>query len=188
MKERRTGRAESGDRAQASLDGNIEDLRRSLSRVEPSPEVGAALAHFARAHPRERSHATPVNRWSLAAAAAVVLGLALVWDHRPYESDAVPSQDLAGDVSMSASEQRFMPLSYGVVGDEFDQFTVIRVKLDRIALLQAGITMPISASRGFVDADLLIGIDGTVVGIRFLEQPLPRAVSRPDQNSEEESI
>lgn len=177
------------DDDQAALSRDLAELRRSLASEAPSPELGTTLGRYARAHPRRRATARHASRWPWAAvAAAVAVGLIAVWNQRQDDVDAAMPPQPAWEGPVAAGLDGFIPLGYGAIADERDAFTVVRVKLDRMALVQAGLALPVPVEDQFVDADLLLGIDGTVFGIRFLEQRLPNAMNRRAEESTEESI
>ena len=177
------------DDDQAALNQDLAELRRSLASEAPSPELGTTLGRYARAHPRRRATARHASRWPWAAAiAALVVGSGVVWQARQDDIDAVTSPEPAWQDPMSAASGDFIPLSYGAIADEGDAFTIVRVKLDRMALVHAGLALPLPVEDEFIDADLLIGIDGSVFGIRFVEHGSPGGAMWHGEPALEESI
>ena len=82
----------------------------------------------------------------------------------------------------------FMPLPYGRIIEYGEEFTVIRAKLGRMGLLHAGVSLSNPMQGGFVDAELLLGADGTVRGIRFIDPVLPAAQTNAEPNPLEDQI
>lgn len=171
------------------LSRDLAELRRSLAGVLPSPELGSTLGRYARTHPRRRSRPRIARTWSWAAAAATVLvGVSMIWNAAQHDSDAETPPLSVREDPMSTDSDAFIPVGYGAMLDDRDAFTVVRVKLDRMALVHAGLSLPLPVNREFVDADLMIGVDGTVIGIRFVEQRPTIAGRRQEEGSTEESI
>lgn len=177
------------DDNQAALNQDLAELRRSLASEAPSSELGTTLGDYARAHSRRRATARHASRWPWAAAiAALVVGSGVVWQARQDDIGATMSPEPVSAVDRPSALGGFVPLSYGALAVEADTFTVVRVKLDRMALVHAGLALPSPVNSEFVDADLLIGIDGSVFGIRFVEHDSPGGAVRHGEPALEESI
>lgn len=157
---------------QLALSAELAAIRRSNARLEPSPTLRDSLGRHARSHPRGTRHVR-ASRW-LRAAVVVMAAAGLAWwgtsriergvTELPPALVAVdPAPDrLAGFIRVGFAGNPEGPQAY----------TVVRARLGRMGLVNAGLLMPSPAANEFVDADLLLGIDGTVVGVRFIGHDL----------------
>jgi hypothetical protein len=104
----------------------------------------------------------------LAAAAALVLGIsaALVWPDRaaPDKPGSVASQQTAGEVGTD-----YFPLRAGPVLDAGEMGRVMRVAVPRSSLARFGFHPSAAAGTGAIQADVLVGMDGTARAVRFVQ-------------------
>jgi hypothetical protein len=122
----------------------------------------------------ERAHAGGFHafwRWTLNAAAILLVVLALVQDWRshrhPAEKVARPQAESAADISSDESDFVSVPYALPLAKGEFVR--VVRTQLDPAALADMG--LDIEAGDGAeIPADVLLGEDGLPRGVRVLPE------------------
>jgi hypothetical protein len=106
--------------------------------------------------------------WQLAVAAsiacAVLGGLAL---QRNLPFDKASDGSTTALMTLAASENDYLPLPYSSATLSATEAQVVRVEMPVSALREAGIFVP-STEDEYVDADILLGLDGQPQGIRLV--------------------
>lgn len=128
-------------------------LRTLAPPAGPSPRVSAAVLSAFRTQRRTqrmRAYAIP-----LAAAAALLIGF-FTWRPKPPTPRPVVGQ------------QEFLPVPYGAPIRPMETLQVMRVNVPRESLVRMGVPLMPEAATGVVPADVLLGEDGMVKGIRFV--------------------
>lgn len=146
------------------LDGQRELNRalaacRAQSNSEPSAAVESAVMTAFQRHARgNRRH----WQWLAVAAALAVVTIGLVWLRQTPQSSSVSARTTAG----------FIPVRYGAPVHAYETLQVLRVNLPRRELLRMGLPVGPEGPGGTVKADVLVGEDGLVKGIRFTSNTL----------------
>lgn len=178
---------------QRILSKGFEDLRRAHRQQGPTAAQEAILLqHYREARFRAAKPATRFRAWvsvTATIAATVIVGFAAIDMLRPKSAPNIghPPPAPTAVEPMHASAE-FMPLPYGRPIEYGEDFTVIRAKLGRMGLLHAGVPLSNPMQGGFVDAELLLGADGTVRGIRFIDPVFPAAHTNADAIRLEDQI
>jgi hypothetical protein len=146
------------------LDKRLRELARSVPQCASDDVEQHLLTEF-RAH-RRRSR---IAMYLMPAAAALILGLALLVYHgsnivRGYlGSSGTVREPQAGSL------QGFMPLPYGESGVPLGQGIVLRMQLPVSELNGLGVPVPPGETRQRVHADVLVGQDGVARAVRFVQ-------------------
>jgi len=165
---------------QRSLSADLSSVRVSNHKLRPSATVEASLMQAFReqkAGSTERSLSEPIWR-NVAGLCVVAIGL-VSWGilQRDWHGDAeLPISVLETAMAPSAGGT-FIQLPYTRAMGATEGFTIVRARLGRMGLLNAGIPLPASYESGSVVADLLLGDDGAMIGIRFVNSGLSTADS-----------
>ena len=173
---------------QLALSAELAAVRRSITRLEPSPVLRDSLNRYARLHPRGGHRRMAGRRLQVAvvaAVAAVAIGLAFWSLSRTERGTTQTPPALAAADPAPGGLDGFIRVRYALEGPQ--AYTVVRARLGRMGLVSAGLAVPAPAGSAFVDADLLLDIDGTVIGIRFVEQGPRKAGSSAGQRPQEDS-
>ena len=173
---------------QLALSTELAAIRRSNARLEPSPALRDSLGQYARSHPRGTQHPR-ASRWLRAAVlVAAATGLAW-WGMSRVERDVTDLPPVLAAVDPAPGElDGFIRVGYAGRLEGPRAYTVVRARLGRMGLVNAGLLMPSPAASEFVDADLLLGIDGTVIGVRFVEHGPWNSGTSAGQLPSEDSI
>ncbi len=140
-------------------------LRAQSDSNESSPIVGSLSLESIRRMDARRVPAThPWRQLAVAAsiACAVLSGLAL---QRYLPFMAAPSPDPSA--VEAGAENDYLPLPYSSAALSTAQAEVVRVQMPVSALREAGIDVA-SPDEEYVDADILLGLDGQPQGIRVV--------------------
>lgn len=144
------------------VDTGLKQLRARDALAQASPAVEAALQREFRVYQRRR-HLTSLAAWA-AVAATIVLAIALsVHAPQPLASDG-PSVAEARGPELATEFIPLQPLPADP--DEFTQ--VIRVRLPRGELRRFGLAPLSQPLEGTIQADVVLGRDGTAQAVRFV--------------------
>jgi hypothetical protein len=142
----------------------IKDALKRLAREDESlgasPAVEAAMRTAFQRHRSRRTY----SRMFLAAAAALVLGIAgaLLW---PTKAPATVAQKETAPTEVGTD---YFPLRAGPVLDAGEIGQVMRVPASATLMARFGLTHAGSPANMFVKADVLVGMDGTARAVRFI--------------------
>jgi hypothetical protein len=148
------------DEIQDSLSRALRRMAAEDQALEARPETEAAvIAAF-----RKRRESTR-SGWWLAAAAALVMGVAsaLWWTGRSPEPVAQAPANGPTEVGTD-----YFPLRAGPVLDAGEFGRVIRVPVSRATMVRFGLTATAIPGGDLVNADVLLGMDGTARAVRFV--------------------
>ena len=167
---------------QRALSADLDALRRARRDLAPPAALETILSRRLHAPKRPQSRRTAWRRaWPGAAAAATVLLGVIAFDLLRPGRMPEPEPGPPAVVDPAPAYGGFLPLPYGRAIEHGEAYTVIRARLGKMGLMQAGVPLPDPTPDGYVDAELLLGADGTVIGIRFVDPVLSavRPVSEP---------
>ena len=142
----------------------IKDALKRLAREDESlgasPAVEAALRTAFQRHRSQRSYQTMF----LAAAAALLIGIsgAFFW---PAKSPTHVAQKATAPTEVGTD---YFPLRAGPVLDAGEIGQVMRVPASAAMLARFGLTHAATPGNRIVNADVLIGMDGTARAVRFI--------------------
>lgn len=145
--------------AQRALDARLREIGGECADGSPSQAVESAVMEaFVSRSP------TPGRRrrlaWIVPAAAAAMVLIGLLWHRMPRAEPAAATRQ--------ESVSGFIPVRYGAPIRPLETLQVMRVELPRAELLRLGLPVGPDNARGMVRADVLLGEDGLVKGIRFV--------------------
>ncbi len=137
-----------------SLDAVLREMAVEPMTTGPSRAVEiAVMKEFARRGRRRWL------TWAVPAAAAAMLVAGVFW---PREPKLPPPAEVTETVSS------FIPVRYGAPVRPRETLQVMRMDLPRAELLRLGLPVGPENAHGMVKADVLLGEDGLVKGIRFV--------------------
>src|SRR5271155_2110710 len=161
------------------LEFSLRDLARHDANRRVSPRVESALLQEFRL--QKAAAARRQIRWRLAALGVAAAGfLALGFSLHKYggflpRSPATPAPHKAAPIDSSDSEYAtaFVELPYADDSAALDGGAIVRVSLSRSALISLGLPVDDFAGTDPVEADLVVGVDGTPEAIRLVSQVNP---------------
>lgn len=176
---------------QRLLSADFAAIREGYDNLRPSAAQEASLLQAFRAkNSRPRKRSRPSVLWlNVAGLWAVAIGL-ISWGvlRLDWKSDTGQLSAVSETVMPSSASDPFVQLPYGLTMDPSQGYTVVRARLGRMGLRNAGIALSAPLRAGPVDVDLLLGDDGMVVGIRFVDPGLPRSGSPIEASLQEDQI
>ena len=178
---------------QRSLSRGFDAVRHAHRQLGPAAaQEEVLLKRFREAKRRPAKPGTRFRVWlnvaaTVAAAAIVGFTATEILRQEPTPNGG-QLQSVAAPIEPARANAEFMPLPYGRAIEYGEGFTVIRAKLGRMGLLHAGVPLSNPLQGGFVDAELLLGADGTVRGIRFIDPVLPTAQTNTEPHRLEDQI
>ncbi len=147
--------------AERRLDSAFAALRSGPMDGAPSAGVeSAVLSAFRREAGNGKRRRWMV--WAFPAAAAAMVVVGLLWNRAPTPRREVPP------VARQQAVAGFIPVHYGAPVRPMETLQVMRVELPRAELVRLGLPIGPEAANGMVKADVLLGEDGLVKGIRFV--------------------
>jgi hypothetical protein len=151
------------DRRQTPLNDALSSLRDRIEVPPIDPERERALlavfdAYWARPRPRRSRWV-----WTTAAAALIVLAVGLNWIVVTH-----PPRSRAETADAVADSAGFVPWPGSDAGPPFESGALIRVDLPVSALPALGLWPPSSAA-GVVQADIVVGQDGSARAVRLVQ-------------------
>ena len=165
---------------QDALAAGLRQIAKDRHRIEAPVHVEKSLLNVFREHTGEIPANAPVPRWShlltwaSAVAAVIVLGVFLIRDWRPAvgqpQHPGVQVASLQADEEAGVQDSDFIPLPSALESNGGDDDDVVRVEVSRSALVALG--LPLAGDGGGADrveAEVALGTDGTLEGIRILQ-------------------
>jgi len=182
-----------------ALAAGLRRIGRESAEVAAPPRVEAGLLAEFRAHAGLAAHRRPETRrfpllaWMSAAAAVVALVALVARDHRPAPVQrSVPSSSRAAGALVAQAEaeepvqaamertaaaedetgeaiEDFIPLPYATSVTPTDDLNVVRMQVQRSAVLALGLSAGADEDSESVLADVLLGPDGMARAIRLVE-------------------
>jgi hypothetical protein len=154
-------------------------------RTEASDRVERGLTSAFRAQramrrPAARAMWLPVLTWASAAAVLVVLAMFVIHGRQPMvaPSHSAPravelaAAPAAGDWTLDddSTVGDFIPLPNAEQVGENDDVNVVRVEVPRSAMLAVGLAVSPDRVSEMVEADVMMGSDGTARAVRFVNE------------------
>jgi hypothetical protein len=146
------------------LRDTLRAIARDESTARPSPAVEQRLRAVVRAHARARRR----QAFMMAAAAASIAIVSMVWRLVPGRSTLSPA---AITVRAPVPQPEFLPLPYSRVPTAGG--AVVRIAVPRAALASFGLDPGVPGASTVVIADVFVGDDGLARGVRFID-PIDR--------------
>jgi hypothetical protein len=132
-------------------------LAAQMNDEQAPPHVEATLLRAAGRRTRRR-----FTSWAAVAAAAVLAIVLLRWSAvRPTVPTVAEQRDVVTD---------FVPLRYGPALLSDESAHLVRIRLPETEVARFGIPVVAAARGRLIDADVLIGEDGTPRAIRLVQQ------------------
>ncbi len=153
------------------LPGPVRRLRQAAAARSAPPEIRERLLdEFAVLHGRPQAW----PRWSLMAAAAALMAvaLALSWRLAPQSNNLQARSAQSGWEQLAGpGDGEFIPVPYAPPLAPGEAVAVVRTQLDTQALDRMGVNVVLaSAASAQVNADLVLGQDGLPRAVRVLQQ------------------
>lgn len=178
---------------QRLLSAGLDAVRRENRLLGPTAAQEAALLRYFHAmSPRPPNRGARFRGWRNAAAVAATAAVIAVTAFGVLRPASTPDPrqppSISAVVEPARAGDEFMPLPYGRTIERGEEFTVVRVRLGLMGLLHAGVPLPNPLQGGFVNAELLLGGDGAVKGIRFIDPVRPTDSHNIEQTRLEDQI